>query len=170
MIQEWTRGQWALRATVVLGPVLALLAAAPAGAAPWGWLVVLVAVLAAFHARWPESAGGIAAPGVVVLFWGAALGDRLTAWALAAAAALLAAHVAALLAAYGPDGLGVDVPTLRLWLRRAGAAFLLAPAVLLPGLILRDRAETPGVWVVGLAVALVATVVATAALGRGAGD
>jgi len=170
MIAEWTRGQWVLRAIVVLGPVLALLAAAPAGAAPWGWLVVLVGLLAALHARWPESAGGLAAPGVVVVFWAAALGDRLSAWALAAAAGLLASHVAALLAAYGPDALGLDVPTVRLWLPRAGAAFLLAPVVLLVARLLRDRSDTPAAWVVGLAVALVAVAVATAALGRRVGD
>ena len=52
MIREWTRGQWALRAVVAVGPVLALLAAAPAGVAPGASTVALVGVLALAHARW----------------------------------------------------------------------------------------------------------------------
>jgi hypothetical protein len=167
MIREWTRGQWALRAVVALGPVLALLAAAPAGPAPGASLVALVAVLSTCHARWPESSVGIAAPVVVVLWWGVGLGDGLSAWALPAAAALLAAHVAALLAGYGPDALGVDVPTVRLWVGRAGAAFLLAPVVLLVATALRGRPEAPGAWVAGLVVALAAALVATSALASG---
>lgn len=168
MIREWTRGQWALRAVVALGPVLAMLLAAPAGAEPGASSVALVGVLALAHARWPESPVGIAAPGVVLLWWGVGLGDDVSAWSLPAAAALLAAHVAALLAGYGPDALGVDAPTVRLWVGRGAAAFLLAPVVLLASLALRGRSETPGVWVAGLVVTLAAALVATGALASGA--
>ena len=97
-----------------------------------------------------------------------ALGDGLSAWALPAAAALLAAHVAALLAGYGPDALGVDAATVRLWVGRAGAAFLLAPVVLLVAAVLRGRPESPAAWAAGLVVALVAALAATLALAAGA--
>ena len=171
MIAQWTRGQWGLRAVVAVGPVLALLAAAPAarsGSTPGAWLVALVLLLSLAHARQPESPVGIAGPALVVLWWSAALGNGLSAWALAAAAALLAAHVAALLAGYGPDALGVDAATVRLWAGRAGAAFLLAPVVLLVAAVLHGRPEAPGAWVAGLVVALVAALVATLALAAGA--
>lgn len=170
MIAEWTRGQWTLRAVAALGPVAAVLATAPAGVPPKPWLVLLVALLSVAHARLPESPVGILAMGTVIVWWGVAFRDGLHAWALPAAAALLASHVAALLAAYGPDRLGVDPATLRLWLVRAAVAFSLAPAVWALALLLRGRDETPGVWVAGLAVALAATVVATVALTREAGE
>jgi len=170
MIAEWTRGQWALRVVAALGPVGAVLATAPAGVPPKPWLVGLVALLSVGHARLPESPVGILAMGAVIVWWGVAFRDGLHAWALPAAAALLASHVAALLAAYGPDRLGVDPATLRRWLVRAAVAFSLAPAVWALALLLRGRDEAPGVWVAGLAVALAATVVATVALTREPGE
>ena len=161
MIREWTPGQWGLRVTAALGPVLALLATTPAGVPPRAWLVVLVALLSLAHARLPESPVGTVAMGTVVVWWGVAFRGGPDAWAIPAAAAL---------AGYGPDALGVDPATLRRWLVRAGAAFLLAPGVWLVAAVLRDRGETPGVWVTGLALALVAVVAASYALNRGAED
>lgn len=170
MIREWTPGQWGLRVTAALGPVLALLATTPAGVPPRAWLVVLVALLSLAHARLPESPVGTVAMGTVVVWWGVAFRGGPDAWAIPAAAALVASHVAALLAGYGPDALGVDPATLRRWLVRAGAAFLLTPGVWLVAAVLRDRGEIPGVWVTGLALALVAVVAASYALNRGAED
>ena len=170
MIRQWTAGQWRLRAAIAVGPVAALLLTAPAGMAPHPLLVVLVAGLALTHALSPESATGTVALGTVVVWWGLALTDGPSAWTVPAAAALLAAHVAALVAAYGPDGLGVDPATLLLWVRRAGLALLAAPVVLLGGLLVRGRAEVAGAWIAALAVALVIIVAATAALTREAGE
>lgn len=170
MIRQWTAGQWRLRATIALAPVAALLLTASAGTAPHPVLVALVAGLSLAHAVAPESATGTVGLATVVVWWGLALADGPSPWALPAAAALLAAHVAALVAAYGPDGLGVDPATLLLWLRRAGLAFLAAPAVLVGGLLVRGRAEYAGAWVAALAVALVIIVAATAALAREAGE
>jgi hypothetical protein len=166
VIRDWTPGQWGLRATAALGPVVALLATAPAGVPPRAWLVALVAVLSLVHARAPETPVGTIALGAVIVWWGVAFRDGPHAWAILAAACLVASHVAALVAGYGPDALGVDPATLRRWLVRGGAAFVLAPVVWVVAILLRGRPETPGIWVVGLAVALVAVVVATAALNR----
>ena len=164
MIREWTTGQWALRVTAALGPVVAMLAAGPAGHPPTVVPVVLVAALSIAHGRLPESPIGTVAMAVVVVWWGLVSGDAVSPWALLAAAALLASHVAALVAAYGPDGLGVDPGTVRLWAARAATVFLIAPAVWAVTLVVRGRPELPWLWVAGLAVALAVTVVATLAV------
>ncbi|MFC4784079.1 hypothetical protein ACT8ZV_06370 [Nocardioides sp. MAHUQ-72] len=169
MIRAWPRSQWLLRAVVATGPLVALLATAPAGAPPYAWLVVLVAGLSVAHARSPESPFGTGALGAVVIWWGVALHDGVPGWALVAAAALLASHVAALLASYGPETMAVDPATARLWLRRAAAAFLLAPLALVLTVGVGQRPGTPVVWVVGMAVALAVGVVATLAVTRDAG-
>ena len=159
-MRAWTRGQWALRAVVVLGVLTALLASGPAGAPPPQPLVLVVAALALAHARSPESAAGVGSLGLVVCWWAVAV-DVLHPAALLAAAGLLAAHVAALVAAYGPDQLGVDPAVLRRWLLRAGLVLLPAPGLYGAAVALRDRPEVPGAWLIGLGAAVAATVLAT---------
>jgi len=163
---EWSRGQWALRLVAALGPVLALLCTGPAGVWPRPWLVLLVLVLSLFYARVPDSGVGTGALGAVLVWWGLAFRAGLHAWALPSVALLLAAHLAGLLASYGPDRLGVDPATVRRWLWRGTGAWLVAPVVFGAALLVRGRSDTPGVWVVGLSVALVAMVVASLALAR----
>ena len=164
MIREWTTGQWALRVTAALGPVVALLAAGPAGHPPRVSLIVLVAGLSIAHGRLPESPIGTVAMAVVVVWWGLVAGDAVSPWALLAAAALLGSHVAALVAAYGPDGLGVDPGTVRRWVVRAAVVFLISPAVWAVALLVRGGPERSWLWVAGLAVALAVAVVATLAV------
>ena len=164
MIREWTTGQWALRVTAALGPVVALLATGPAGHPPRVSLIVLVGGLSIAHGRLPESPIGTVAMAVVVVWWGLVSGDAVSPWALLAAAALLASHVAALVAAYGPDGLGVDPGTVRLWAVRAAVVFLLSPAVWALAVLVRGGPELSWLWVAGLAVALAVTVAATLAV------
>ena len=159
-MRAWTRGQWALRAVVVLGALTALLASGPAGAPPPQPLVLVVTGLALAHARSPESAAGVVSLGLVVCWWAAAV-DVLHPAVLLAAAGLLAAHVAALVAAYGPDQLGVDPLVLRRWLLRAGLVLLPAPGLYGAAVVLRDRPEVPGAWLIGLGAAVAATVLAT---------
>ncbi|NYD41006.1 hypothetical protein [Nocardioides panaciterrulae] len=166
MIAEWSPGQWALRLVAAVAPVLALLCTGPAGAWPRPWLVVLVLVLSLCYARVPESGVGTGALGAVLVWWGVAFRDGLHAWALPSVALLLAAHVAGLLASYGPDRLGVDPATVRRWVGRGAGAWLVAPAVFGAALVVRARSDLPGVWVAGLSVALVAMVVASLALAR----
>jgi hypothetical protein len=165
-MREWSRGQWGLRVTAAAGPVVALLATAPTGAPPPAWLVLLVLGLSLVHARSPESPFGIGALGAVVLWWALALDNRVQPWGLLAAAGLLASHVAGLVAAYGPDRLGVDPATMRLWLRRALVVLLPSPVVLLVAGAHDGHGEDRTVWVAGLAVALVVAVAGTVVLSR----
>lgn len=164
MIREWTTGQWVLRVTAALGPVVALLATGPAGHPPRAWLVLLVAGLSIAHGRLPESPAGVVAMALVVVWWGLAAGDAVSAWALLAAAGLLVSHVAALVVAYGPDGLGVDRGTVRLWAVRAATVFLISPAAWALARAAGDRHDVAWLWVAGLAVALAVAVVATRAV------
>ncbi|GCD91587.1 hypothetical protein [Nocardioides sp. LS1] len=162
LLRRWSLGQWVLRATMALAPVLALAATGLAGTAPRALLVVLVAALSVTYAGLPEGPFGTTAMGLVVVWWGFGLRDGLQPACLLAAALLLAAHVAGLLVAYGPDALPVDRGLLLLWLRRSGLALLLAPSLYVLAVLVRGH-EAPGVWVVGLAAALVAVLVATVA-------
>ena len=159
----WTRGMWALRVLVLLGPLVALLAQVPAVGAPRPWLVVLTALLAAGFALVPESVVGAVVFLVVAFSWVPGTEGGLSAWSLVAAAGLLVSHVAALMASYGPERLPVSPAVARLWVRRGVLLFLTAPAVWLLALGARRLPESGTVWVFGLAVALSVVVVAAAA-------
>ncbi len=147
-----SRGQAALRCLVLLGPVVALLLTGPAGAWPPVWLAVLVALLAGGHAAYPESPAGTAATLLVLAWWGLGLRDGLQPAAVPAATALLLAHVAALVAAYGPVELVLGAPLLRRWGWRTAALLPVAP---LGYLALRavSGTEPPYVWLLGVTTA-----------------
>ena len=121
-------------------------------------------------ARFPESHAGSVAMAVVVVWWGVSLRDSLQPQVLVAAAGLLVSHVAGVVASYGPDDLPVDPRTVWRWAWRGGAAFLLAPLLWLAALGVRDRPEPPGVWLAGLAVALLGTVALSTAFRTGPDD
>lgn len=157
--------QVVLRALVLLGPVVALLATAPAGHGPPWWLVVVVAGLSALAAATPDSPALAGVFLVVVVWWTMSLRDDVQAEVMVAAAALVVAHVAALLASYGPATMPVDGATLRLWSLRAGAVLLSVPAVWGVAELVRGEPEPTGIWLLGVAAALAAAVFATVALG-----
>lgn len=158
------RSQLLLRAVVFLGPVLAVLATGPAGNWPPWWIAGIVVLIAAAAAYDPDAPYGTGAGLVVLGWWAIALGDGLPASILVAALGLVAAHVAALLASYGPATMPVDAATLRLWGGRCAAVLITVPAAWALALLLRGEPEQPGIWLLGAATAFVATVVATAAL------
>lgn len=168
MIRGLTPGQAALRVVMVAGTMVALFATAAAGPAPAPWLVVLVAVVALWWAAFPESTAGSGALLLVVAWWGIGLRDGLHPAAVAAAAALLAAHLAALVASYGPGTVALDPAVLRLWGRRGLLVLLPAPAVWALTEAVDGRAEPPGIWMAGLAAALGAVLVANVLYVRGA--
>jgi hypothetical protein len=157
----WT---WALRVLVALLPVMGLLCTTGAGEAPPGWLVVLVLALGLGWAAFPESVAGAAAIVTVLAWWGVGLRDGLEAWALPAAAALLAAHVAAVLLSYGPPQLQLDGPTLRLWLRRGALVYVLAPVTFGLAVWVRDEPAPTLLWAAGLAAAFASLLAASVVL------
>jgi hypothetical protein len=156
--------QLVLRALVVLGPVVALLASGPAGHAPPWWLVGTVALLAGASARVPDSPFSTASFMVVLAWWALAIGDGVPGWVLVAAAGLVVGHVAGLLASYGPASMPLDAPTLRSWVERGALVLLTAPVAWVAARALEGEPEQPGIWVLGVAAAAAATVAATAAL------
>lgn len=170
MIRGWTPGQWVLRFAVVAGLMVALLATGLRGEWPSWWLVVLVCGLAAGFAVFPETPVGTTVTALVLAWWGFAFRGGPHPEALLAAAGLLTAHVAALVAGYGPGDMPVDPATVRRWVARGLVVFTASPAVLVVALLLRDQPEPVGIWVAGLAAALVTTVGAGLVLARTAED
>jgi hypothetical protein len=157
-----TRARLILRAVVLVCPVLALLAAYPAQ--PRGWFLVLTIALAVGFAAMPDSAFGTACLGLVVVWWAIAVADGVPLSAVPAGLLLLAAHVAALLLSYGPAGLAMGVALLRRWLRRTAGVAVVVPLVWLFAVVVEDQPEPPGVWLAGLACAIVLCVVAATAV------
>jgi hypothetical protein len=164
---RWTPGQWALRATMVVGVLVALLTTGIVGTWPRWWLVLLVTGLAIGWALIPEAPMGTVAMAVVLAWWGIGLRDGLHPAALAAAAGLLAAHLAGIVAAYGPDRMAVDAATVRLWVRRGLLVLPLAPVAWLVGTLVRNQPEPEGMWLAGLAAALASCLAASLALTLG---
>jgi hypothetical protein len=163
-LAELSRSQLVLRALIALGPVVAVLAAGPAGQWPPWWMLVATLVLAGGFAAFPESAFGAGAMLIVLAWWAAGLDDGLHPAVLVAAAALLVTHVAAVLTSYGPGEMPVDAPLVWLWVRRGALALLGVPLVWGLALLLDGEPEQPGIWVVGVAAGLAATVAAAVAL------
>jgi hypothetical protein len=160
--RAWTPGQWALRAVILLGPLVALYSRGLAVERPPVWLGLLLLALAAGWAALPDSVVGAAALLLVGWAWAAGNPDGVPAAALLAAAAMVAAHVAALGAGYGPPRLPVAPGVARLWALRGLA--VMAPAFLV-WLVARGVDELPDsstVWVIGLAIAVSVVVVAVA--------
>jgi hypothetical protein len=160
--REWTRGQWLLRTVVLLGPLVALAARWPSDP-PRVWLVLLTLVLSAGWAVAPESVVGAVTLLLVAFSWVAGTPGDLPATAMVAGVAMLAAHLAALVASYGPDALPVSPSVVRLWLWRGLGVALVAPFVWLAALAVREAPGSSTVWLLGLAVALSVTIVAAAA-------
>jgi hypothetical protein len=163
-VAELSRGQLVLRVLIFLGPVVALLAAGPAGRWPPWWVAAGMVVLAAAFAALPETAVGAGVMLAVLAWWAGALDDGLHPAVLVAATGLLVAHLAATLTGYGPDSMPVDPALIRLWVRRGVLLLLAVPLLWVAARGLDGQPEQPGIWVVGMAAALVATVAAAVAL------
>ncbi len=107
---------------------------------------------------------------VVLVWWTIGLDQGVPGWAVLAAVALVAAHLAALLASYGPPAMPLDAATLRRWVPRGAVVLLVVPATFAAVRVLHGEPEQPGIWLLGVTAACVATVVATIALGSGGGQ
>lgn len=162
---EWPVSQLVARLLVLAGPVAGLVAAGAAGIPPPGWWAALVVALSIGWAFSTESMLGTLSLALVLAWWGVADLSGLPAEALVAALGIVVAHVAALVASYGPPQLAVDAPTARLWLLRGGLVFLAAPIVWLVAVLLEGRPEPPGVWIAAMVAVVVAAGIAAAAYG-----
>jgi len=158
-----TRGRLVLRGIILVGPILALLAARPTDL-PHGWFVVLTLVLSLGFAAMPESPLGTLCLGLVVFWWALAAADGVPANAIPAAVLLVTTHLAAVLLSYGPPSLPIGAVLIRRWLRRGLGVVVAAPLVWLVAIVVDDQPEPPGIWVAGLACAVVVCVVAATAV------
>ena len=167
MIPRWSPGQWLLRVVIVLAPLGSVLAGIPAGATPGLLFFLVLLVLALLFALFPASQGGVVVLLMPVVWWAAAPDDPLHPMSMVAAAALVACHVAALLASYGPDRLPVDPALARLWVRRGVLVLVPVPVLWAVADVLAGEQARPAVWVAGLGVACVGALVSTAVFGEG---
>jgi hypothetical protein len=166
MIPRWSPGQWLLRVVIVLTPLGAVLAGIPAGATPGIVFFLVLVVLAVLFALFPASQGGVVVLLMAVIWWAAAPDDPLHPMCMVAAAALLACHVAALLASYGPDRLPLDPDLVRLWVRRAVLLLVPVPVLWAAADVLAGQQHRPAVWVAGLAIACLGALVSTTVFGE----
>lgn len=158
------RSQVVLRALVLLGPVVALLLTGPAGHwAPW-WIVLPVLGMGAVAAVAPDSPVAAGAGLVVVVWWSVALDSGIPAWVVGAAVALVVGHVAGLLASYGPREMALDRATVVLWVRRGALVLLTVPGAFAAARLLDGEPEQPGIWLLAVGAACVATIAGTAAV------
>ena len=157
-VRRWTLGQWVLRSLVVLASEVAVWLTATLGVHPRWFLVVLVGGLAVYAAVSPEAAGSTALLLVVVAWWGLALRDGIHPVAIAAAFALLLAHVCLVIAAHGPGSLPVSRGLVLLWLRRGLLVFVPVPLVYLVAAAVQDQPAPPGIWAAGVLAAVAAGV------------
>jgi hypothetical protein len=157
--------QIVLRALVLLGPVVALLATGPAGHWPPWWIVLGVVAMSAGFAARPDSPLGAAVSLAVLVWWTISLSDTVQPEVMLAAAGLVVAHLAALVASYGPNALPVTAATLRRWALRGVLVLATVPATWGAAVLLRGEPEQPGIWIVGVISTLAVTVAATVALG-----
>lgn len=151
----------ALRALVLALPCLALALALPE--VPHWFVLLGVPLSAAAWARTPDHAVGVV-PLVLVGGWWASH-DVLDWRVPVVAVLLLAAHLAAVLAAYGPATLAVDRRLARLWLVRGLLALVPVPVTWLALRGLDPAWAPPGTWLAAGAL-LVALLLVTARLTR----
>lgn len=138
-----------LRAALFVLPCVALGLALPE--VPHWFVVGGVLVSSAAWARTPDNLVGVV-PLLLVGGWWASRG--VVDWrVLVVAVVLLAAHLAATVASYGPATLAVDRRLVRLWLRRGALALVPVPVAWLAVRGLDAAYAPPGLWLVTGAVA-----------------
>ncbi len=165
-----SRSQLVLRGIVALGLPVGLLASGPAGRWAPPWLVLGVLVIGIVAAVLPESPVVLTGLVLVMAWWTAALDDVLAPGLLAAVVALVATHVAATLAAYGPGHLPVDRRLLGRWAARGLGVALVAPVVWGFARLVEGEPAEPGVWPAGVAAGLAAVLLAGAFYGTSQGE
>lgn len=152
--RTWTRSQVCCRVLVALLPVTALLVAPVRPGGP----VLAVAVAVSFlWAAWPELAAGPVVLLVVMGWWALVVPDPVQPRVLLAAALLHTAHVAGLLAAYGPPRAAIHPRLVLVWVRRGLLSFLAAPLAYVAVASLSGVPDQPLMWPIAVTVLLVAS-------------
>jgi hypothetical protein len=154
------RSVWVLRAVVVVGLMVALLAGVPEGLVPSAAVVVVVLLGALVSAFRPEHLVLSVTLGIVLVWWALQVHADVPVGCLVAAAAITAVHVAAVLLGYGPPRMPVGSDLVALWVVRGSLVWLAAPAIWVVARAYRDHDTPTAYWLVGLATALVGAVVA----------
>lgn len=142
-------GQWLARGVVVLAALGTVVVGGVAGAQIHWQLVLLVGAGALATAVQPDSHAGGVTMFVLVMFWWWTVPAATGAMVLVAATAMVALHVAAALAAYGPSTMVTEPDLVRVWVRRGMLLWGVAFAAWAAG-----RVASPGT--VSVVLALVA--------------
>lgn len=158
-LRRWPAGQWLLRAAVVVGLLLAVLAPPVDGHPPGAGTVVVCALLALVAAGLPGSHAVAVASVLVLVSWVLRDRDDLGAGVLLGVVGLVLAHVAAALAAYVPSRGVPDRALVLLWVRRGILVLAPAPIVLVVARLVGQPGDGgEGLWVAGGLVVVVASV------------
>lgn len=168
-MREWSRGQWVLRATVLAGVVLALLAPAVDGRRPATFLLVVGLALGLLSAALPDRHVLAAASIWVLISWARTDPHALGVSAGVGAVGLLAAHLSAGLAAYGPGRMSPDRGLLRLWTIRGVLLLVPALVVALVGSLVGDRGGE-ALWIAAGAVVVVLAIAGSMVARRAAAE
>lgn len=150
--RTWSRSQVVCRAVMAVLPIVAMLVAP---VRPTLLVVMVIAVVSVLWAALPELAAGPVVLLLVMVWWTLAVPDPVQPRVLAAALALSGAHVAGLLAAYGPARVELDGRLVLVWVRRSVLAFVAAPVAYAAVVLLDD----PSTRMWPLAVAVLAVLV-----------
>lgn len=145
--RTWSRSQVICRALIAVLPILALVVAPVRPNLPVTILVVLGSVL---WASSPELAAGPVVLLTVMVWWALVVPDPVQPRVLAASLALSSAHVAGLLAAYGPARVGLERGLVLVWVRRSLLAFVAAP-VAYAAVVYLDEPD-PRLWLLAMGV------------------
>ena len=156
--------QAVLRAGVVVGGLLPLVAASAAGARLPQWIQVSVLLLALVHALRPESLAGVGVLLGAAYAW-ALVPDSLSPLVLLTAGGMVLAHVAAVVAAQGPARMRVDLAQARSWFLRGVGLWLAAATVWLLGMLLVDAPRGRLVYAGGLVLFTATALITTWLLG-----
>jgi hypothetical protein len=154
---------WLLRGVLAAATMLALLAGIPEDYTPSVFVVVVVAVGVVIGMLRPEHLALSVTMGIVIVWWALQLRSEMPVAVLVVAAALIVAHVAATLLAYGPRSLAVDPALAVLWGMRAAMTWTAALAVWVVARAYSGHGSPELFWLAGLAAAAVAAVVGAVA-------
>jgi hypothetical protein len=146
--RSWSRSQVICRCIVAVLPLVALLIAPARPPLPF---VLLVAAGSVAWAVFPELAAGPVVLLSVMVWWALKVPDPVRPSVLAAALALSGAHVAGLLAAYGPARAALDRGLVLMWVRRWLLGFVTAP-VAYAAVVGLDGGVQPLMWPLAMGV------------------